>query len=389
MATFLEAVTSAVRGGVCNVLSNPLVDGRQWGPRPPFVGDGVATNPLTTRWYNNTIDGLRSMFCDAPAEQEDPGERFPIPFAGGQCELVYQYVVKVQTQSGNGTINANGKTWGPITGYRVVKGAGSVQGFVTSRSPTTAQFCGIPAGSIGPLQERQIFNVASSQTFTTDSFELIGPCSGQDNCGNIPPVYNPINVFNFTTNIEYTDNSNNTYNELGDFNLFAPVFLPGSVTIPFNLSLGGVEFSGDLFPNGTINLKPGFEFNIGSPRDPGSTENFDEPPDPEFEQEPSEEQEAEIVGAWVFITTDPSRATGLMENGVTHLYPRAGILKWKIAGGVGGYVYSEGQDLKTRRTWVPIPRSGRVIGADFFGYYGSKGRVILAYAKVPEGLFPS
>lgn len=391
MGSFVEAVAGILRERTCNLLSNPLIDGQQWGGRPPFVGEGVGSNPLTRRWYNNGINGLRSIFCDEPVEDND---YLPPPFTGGQCPIRYfvSWTGTVpnfsgggggQTQSGAFTcLSPNSiAVFGPITGTTTRITGNFWQHIVFCHDNNGNPVERIAAGG----------GIPSGQTASGGSITITGvsPCSGNDDCGDPPPIYQPINVFNFTDNITYIDNSNNTVNELGDFNLFAPIFLPGSIQIPFNLNVGEVNFSGSLFPNGTINISPEFNIGVGSQNDPSPIDEPDLDDDEEYEIEPSEDQESIIVGAWVVVTQDSARATQVAEGGVTHFYPRQGILKFRMAFGSSGFTYSPGVDVKTRRAYIPVPRTGRAIGADWFGYSGNSATVTLAYAEITPNLLPA
>lgn len=405
MSSFVESVTGILRDRTCNLLANPLIDGRQWGPRPPFVGDGVGSNPLTRRWYNNAIDGLRSIFCDGPVEQVD--NVLP-PFTGGQCDCgEYRITFVYRARNSANTSSMTRRVRGPILGVRVTQQSLGTEGpaCAAGSGNTSVNFliqanCRGMKGNFNPEPpcSDQAWRTAGSQVCcpATDSnvYKLISytvfPSANQtEDCGDPPPIYEPVNVFNFTENITYIDNSNNTVNELGDFNLFAPIFLPGSIQIPFNLNVGEVNFSGSLFPNGTINISPDFNIQVGSENDPSPTDEPDLDEDQEYEIEPSEEQESRIVGAWVVVTQDSARATQVAEGGVTHFYPRQGILKFRMAFGSSGFTYSPGVDVKTRRAYIPVPRTGRAIGADWFGYSGNSATVTLAYAEITPNLLPA
>jgi len=391
MATFTEAVAGILRDRTCNLLSNPIIDGRQWGPRPPFVGEGVATNPLTRRWYNNAIDGLRSLFCEAPVEEIDN----VLPdFSGGQCpgsRYQVNWSASYSWERTNGTTSTTNLTnvtsgqcnfapfiLGPISGIRID----------TSNLPALQIV--IDAGNGARVVSSTTLPQFKSYKGGSGTINTISVCPGfDDDCGDPPPEYKPINIFNFTENIEYIDNSETTNIQLGDFNLFAPIFLPGSIQIPFSLNVGEVNFSGSLFPNGTINISPDFNIGVGSQNDPSPTDEPDLDDDEEYEIEPSEEQESIIVGAWVVVTQDSARATQVAEGGVTHFYPRQGILKFRMAFGTSGFTYSQGIDVKTRRAYIPVPRTGRAIGADWFGYSGNAATVTLAYAEITPNLLPA
>jgi len=385
MATFTEAVGAILRERTCNLLSNPLIDDRQWGPRPPFVGDGVGTNPLTRAWYNNLIDGLRAIFCDSPVEETD--NVLP-PFTGGQCPI--RYNVSFSTQgipdgseepidfSGTSGGSNSQKPLGPLGGP-VVGPASSFSVGGTCASGSTI------ATGVSTAEGNWLQSCFPTVTVVSHSISGVSPARANDvdDCGDPEPEYKPINIYNFTQNIEYIDNSETTNIQLGDFNLFAPIFLPGSIQIPFSLNVGEVNFSGSLFPNGTINIQPSLTVNVGQDDDPVGVNNEEEEPeeDEEYEVEPEPEQEWDLVGCWVFVTKEASQATQVAEGGVTHYYPRTGIIKFRIAYSSRTFVYSQGIDIKTRRAFIPAPKIGRAIGVDFFSYFGSEATVIPAWKK--------
>ena len=385
MSNFVEAVGAILRDRTCNLLSNPLIDGRQWGGRSPYVGEGVATNPLTRRWYNNTIDGLKRIFCDDPTPTDEE-DLFPVPpFQGGQCEGVnYSFTIGgfYTSPEGNVPVSVEADCSQPS----LDNGPGPI----SLEQNVPGQFNTIRARIRFGDNRTRVFLTTTAGTTQHFLTGMAVRCDGlPDDCGGIgPSPYQPTNIFNFTENITYIDNSETSITELGDFNLFAPIFLPGSIQIPFTLDVGGVNFSGTLNADGTFNISPSFNFDFGSDNDPSPIVEPELPEDPEFDIEPSEDQESRIVGAWVVLTDDPTQATQIFEGGVTHFYPRAGLLKFRMAVGNAGFSYSAGIDVKTRRAYIPVPSTGRAIGADWFGYYGTPADVTLAYARLPVNLLP-
>lgn len=390
MVGFVEAVGNAARNGLCGLLANPLIDGRQWGGPPPFRGEGVANNPLTRRWYNNAIDGLNRIFCDRPAPQPD---NFPEPFQGGQCPLPYVITVE-RTSDVSQPASSFHRVLGPIGGVRFIDVSpttGRLQ-ILSSAVGLQTNVCGA-VGPAGPIEWRDAGVGGSnfvSDNNPTATITNIQPCGHADDCGNPPPIpYNPAPVFNFNTNIDYTDNSGQTFNELGDFNLLAPIFLPGSVQIPFTVNVGGVDLNGNINVDGSIDISPSVEVNVGGDGNPAPIDQPVIPDDPDYpEDEPEEQQESQIVGAWVIVTKDSPRATVIADGPFPQFFPRQGVLKFRIALG-GTFTHGPPIDIQTRRAYVPVPRSGRVVGADFFPYYGSEASVTLAYATVPFGLLPA
>ena len=395
MTSFVQGVGNAPKGVVCSALNNPFVDGRNWGPTPPYVGEGVGSNPLVRDWYNNRIDGLKAVFCN---KVESTDNLPPPPFTGGQCPgVLYQVRFFIQTSAYTSSSCSSFNTSSATTGW-----LGSIPGPISDVRVELSN-----PGTCGPRTYQVLVTGAGGDVIVNQGTVTIGRVPGStfisnveirrvdgfpDTCGNIGVEYNPTNIYNITADVTFNNEENVEVTKLGDFNLLAPVFLPGSIqlsapiSIPFTLQVDELKFVGEFFPDGTVNLFPDLEVNIGSPGDPQPPPGVEPPPrDPQYEVQPSPEQVNRLVGVWVVMTDPGSRATEVLEGGVTHYYPRYGIVKFLMQFG-DQTVLSTGVDVKTARAYVPAPDTGRAVGVRFFGYYGGAASLTPAYASVNQDL---
>ncbi len=161
---------------------------------------GQAMARATCRRYGGGIDGLSAKQSTQLERQCRPyldeigqgsGPSIGKPFEGGQCEDVYEFVIKSEgNTSPFSNVFGNRFTRGPITGWRTAEEGSRTIGYVTSRSAPGNSCNSTPA--LGPLQERVWFNVAAAANRNPFSAEVLGKCSpGSDNCGNPPPVVRP------------------------------------------------------------------------------------------------------------------------------------------------------------------------------------------------------
>ena len=145
--------------------------------------------PVVDAVYAPLCNQYLGTIGEAPA-----AGRFEPSFTGGQCDsTVYQYVIRAELTSNPSSfpVNANGKTYGPITGWRTAVEGNRLRGYVTSRSATTAESCGVSSATLGALMERQVFDVDNRTGYNAATFRILGVCSGLDNCGSLPLGYLP------------------------------------------------------------------------------------------------------------------------------------------------------------------------------------------------------
>ena len=380
LSAFGQAVADKVRELACNALSNPLIDGRQWGSEPPYRGIGVGDNPLTRRWYNRTIDSYRALVCNEPTPTPIDDTFPPYPFSGGQCcDSRYRVNLSgLESDNSPGTRQAS-PPFGRVVGTRTGL---SAQGFPSVW--VQVRDCA------GTLLEEFVgaFNTQEqADSWVITSVQVI---EGNDDCGDGREPYNPTPTYIFSNvEITYTDNSNEANTALGDFVLIAPVFLPGAITIPFTVDVGGLTLNGTLNLDGTVEFDVNIDLTGGGAGDPVDGDEFpsDDNPDPTTE-EPTEEQLRTIVGAWVTLVDQGRRTTIVTAGGTISYYPRWGTLKFRVRT-PGGISLSEGVDLKTDQVFVPAPPNASSIGVEFVPYYGSLATIRLAYADVtPIDLVP-
>lgn len=376
---FATGLKRAVQSAVCQALNSPLIDGRQWGPNPPFTGTSVADNPLSRFWYSSTLDAAKYLLCNIP-ERTPEEDLFPPPFEGGQCPVQY----RVRTQA---TFNFEGFSSTLVSGEFIVDGPISGVSVQSGNFPecglgsAQAVVLGTASGSVVTQCRGQAVSISGAGIAS-----LVRVDGLPDECGDRPGPYEPTNIYVLVDqSITYIDNSNNEQTILGDFNLFAPIFLPGSVTFPFTVDVGGLTLNGTLDLNGEFNFSPSLELTVGTEENPEVGPEFDpsEQPDP-TEEPPDIEQFSTIVGCWANLVDMGRRTTKVSQNGEVSYYPRWGILKFVVLT-EDGLALSEGTDLKTDRVYVPAPPSGNVIGARFIPYYGSRCTFQLAFTTRPVG----
>lgn len=271
-------------------------------------------------------DGIYGPLCkpylDSIGETPDAG-RFEPSFLGGQCDgTVYQFVIRAELTSNPASfpINANGKTHGPITGWRQTVEGTRLRTYITSRSAVTAESCGVASAPIGALQERLVGDSDNRTGYNPGTFTLLGVCSGPDNCGNAPSGYLPPRT---PTSL--------------------PPLPPYRPNIP-GLGLPGIGITID--PDGNINVSIpdlGIDFTVDNPlRGPagtgtggGTPGGQGEPGDtsaPTDEEEEGEDPLRNLVGVRVNLVNIPPRANSNVNS--TESYYKG--LYYVFFGGEGG-----------------------------------------------------
>jgi hypothetical protein len=222
----------------------------------------------------------------------------------------------------------------------------------------------------------------------TVAITSIVPNAGEpDDCGNPgPQPAPPINVdIDVPISITYVDNTNTEITELGDFNLALPIFLPGSIQIPFTVNVGGVDITGNLDINGDIT----FEINPG--RQPDDTVTDIEVPElPPGTDPADDETERRIIGVHVFTNLPPNTPTTVInQNGVPNIFaPRGGSVRFLILGG-GGSSWTDDIDIKGARQYIPCPAPQGAINVIANPLPGGTVSTIKVYGAIPSYLIPS
>jgi len=308
MGTFSEEVATSIRGGLCALLA--ASDGAT-----ALVNrlSGVDSGAL------NIARALRRQLCSDDPDN-DPVLP-PPPFTGGQCVKQYNLTLSgTRASSCAGTpgpfSQIAGPIWGPIAGAFVGEdncppGATVAQGNINIVARSTI------GGSLGPLQARPIALNAISVSISNVTVVNGTP----DDCGDPPPILPPpLNPITYDTDV--------TYNIDGDTNItvpltavFSPIYvaLDGTLRVPVNVDVGGVEFTGnvEISPNFEVNIRPRGITDGPGGRDGGDDGGGADDPVPVPEEE---EENSPIIGVLVFsAAAGTNKATLLNSNGAQHL----------------------------------------------------------------------
>ena len=369
MPNFTDALEGAVRSTTCGLLAaNDNIQG--WWARNPDL-------PFTDTLAAGATAARRAL-CDNPSPvpniPSDIGDR-------GQCsDTTYRVRFRYREFNDQGAqirerISSNIFFFGGLKDYRLPN---------TSVGQSSIGYCWetcTPPGDVSTF----IFDTSAGNTATKEiiEYEVV---SGPDNCGGVAPDQ-PAPIFRpgpQPISITYIDNSNTEITELGDFNLLVPVFLPGSITIPFNVDFGGVQIDGRLNINGDIT------FEISPGRQPDDTVTDTEPPALPPGQEPDDpETERRIIGVHVFTTLPPNTpvTTIFQEDGPNIFAPRGGSVRFLVTGG-GGSSWTRDIDIKGDRQYIACPAPQGAISVVANELPGGTVSLIRVYGSIPEYLIP-
>lgn len=347
MATFLEALGQVARQTYCFALGNFDNAARAYGR--------IAIGPAA---ISRVSGAVRAQLCNGPPT---PTPLPPPPFNGGQCPVAYNITWEQRTQAPGG-------------GFQWTARSRIAPGLIGPVSITSSD---APLDCDPPLRASQEgirgFNGGGATLLGTGGCGDIIPGyrnlvltrrDGQaDNCGDPPIVVPPpgdIIIEGDDVTYEGDDNVNIT---VPTAFVFAPVYvdLDGSLTVPFTVDVGGVEFSG------TLEVAPEFTFNIRPKDIDGGPGNVDDPTVPDEVDDPTpppdeEEDALPIIGVLVFSNLDDSnRATELSSDGGPNiLAPRIGSVQFAIKTG-NSIAWTSDQDVKSNEAYIPcIPPQGAV-----------------------------
>lgn len=342
MPTFSEAVQESGRLALCalfagNEAVNALLS--------PLTGDSLGLYPLTS--------GLRRKLCsDDPAN--DPV--YVPPFEGGQCDAPYLVDFDIKAEDGGVIGGGPVLTNGPIAGVRSVP-----------LNNATPPLNSLEVGSHGSLNFVGTCDTTSNtgfqwrqvSTVIGGSIELLSvtPCGAND-CGDPPPP--PAEPGPITTNPPDI-----TYNIDGDTTITVPisftfspayVALDGSINIPVNFDVGGVDFNGEV----TVSPEFNFEFNPGGiDRGPGTVDDPDGIGSPGIPSVPPAlppENTLPIIGVLVYSDIDSDFGpSGIFFDAGPDIYvPRVASVKFAIrtADSIG---WTADQDVKNLESYIPCP----------------------------------
>jgi len=342
MITFAEGVAQAARGTLCALMAaNDNVN---------RLFANIGADPFG---FYPAMSGLRRQLCsDDP--NNDPS--YEPPFEGGQCNDVYVIQVQTTRVAPNPPETFSVRARGPIGGVRVVPitpPAWAVQ--LNSRGQSVGS---TTCGTV--LEQSQAWrNLVAGTAYTEQSASIVSitPC-GLDDCGDIAPVIGPPgDVIVEGDDITYNIDESTEITVPISF-VFAPAYvdLDGSVTVPVNIDVGGIEFSGtvEIAPEFNLTIKPkGLNPSPGAPDDP---DEIGEPGEPSTPIDDEEELESTIVGVLVYSDIDPDGLPSsiLFPDGPNIYVPRLASVQFavKTQNSIG---WTPDQDVKNLECYVPCP----------------------------------
>lgn len=350
MVTFREAVADSLRGALCAVIA-VNDDGAKLFGRIPGLSSGAD--------YFNFFAPLRAQLCnDDPADVPVP----PPPFTGGQCDGVCYEVTVTSDLTGNEVI----QTRGPIGGVRGITLPGGGRLEILSRSAvnftnsttcfplTTYEFRDTGLGGTAWAAE------ANPRIVSVAVKDGIVP----DDCGDPPIVVPPPGPVTKPINVTYNNEDNDVIDIDGDV-VFSPFFSVGdlSLNVPFNLDLGGLEFSG------TIEISPDFNIDL-APRvffgGPGRPDDPDLPPsgDPNTPDDPPTDDETTVI-IGVVIRSSPVgelQSTAIATVNMPTIYaPRLASCSFAIESSLT-VAWTSDIDVKNRDCYIPCPVPTGAVG---------------------------
>jgi len=339
MPTFVEAMTGFMKDNFCaalGVLGDAIT-----------LGSQITVGPIGAV---NVPNALSALVCDEPPDRLPPIDP---PFEGGQCDGVcYQ----VSVTNGEGS-NETFQTRGPIGGVRTVTIPGGGQLEVFSRSSvnfpdSTTCFALSGAGWRGTGIGGTSWN--ADRTATITSIAVTGGGDPQA-CGDPPAVVPPPgDTYEFGDDVTYNIDDS-TEITVPVTAIFSPIFVSfdGSLRIPVNIDVGGLEFNGTLevAPNFNLEIKP--TKIVAGPGRPDDTDPSGGQPQVEVPED-VEDFDA-IVGVLVFsqFDGDENNASGYPSvGGPNFLVPRIGSVQFAIKTG-NSIGWTADQDVKNLESYVP------------------------------------
>lgn len=334
MPNFVEAMTGFMKSNFCaalNVLGDAITLGSELVPGPAG--------------FLNVPNALGALVCDYPPDNLVAPEP---PFTGGQCYGgLYSYdFVFTNDQGQRQTIpqQVNARLIGTFVGD-------------TQPNQTRPTGVRVQTSPTAPITEQTFANVASAVNPAPTIQNVVRLTGGPDNCGDPPaPFPEPSDDYEFGGDITYNIDGDTTIT-VPVTAVFAPIFvdIDGSLRVPVNVDVGGLQFTGNLevSPSFTLNLKPG-----GIKTGPGKPDDPDLGPGQPGVPVPEDEEDADvIVGVLVFSTlqSDENPATGFPAvGGPTFLVPRVGSVQFAIKTG-NSIGWTSDIDIKNLECYVPCP----------------------------------
>lgn len=277
---FRDSVEQAARASICSVLAG--AEAAAW------AGDA-----LIPSWVSNPVPDVVRKARLAACSNPDPIVELPeSTFSGGQCPgVLYELDATVFLDKFGGiTINLTSDPLaGPIATSRLfVNGSGFVAWELLNEAGASAEVRQV--GSSQAWDRNDDFEL-----FTVQQNTLVRSDGQPDTCGDPPgppvPPYSPVTI---NQDFSYTDNSQTTVNEEGDFTVWAPVVIGGNLIAPVTVDIGGLTINGEL------DIETGdFNFNFGIP---GGGPGYEDIPveNPDTSPEEPEENPEVFYGLQVF-----------------------------------------------------------------------------------------
>lgn len=350
MVTFREAVANSLRGALCAVIA-VNDDGAKLFGRIPGLSSGAD--------YFNFFAPLRAQLCnDDPADVPTPSP----PFTGGQCPVFYTAAIQVTQYNTAGEVVSSGVNnipglQGPIGGIFYASDCAIIVGPL---APGAGGFCAYITTASGPQLVAGNGNGGVNATILT----VTRQDGMTDNCGDPPIVVPPPGPVSRPINVTYNNEDNDVIDIDGDV-VFSPFFSVGdlSLNVPFNLDLGGLEFSG------TIEISPDFNIDL-APRvffgGPGQPDDPDLPPsgDPNTPDDPPTDDETTVI-IGVVIRSSPVgelQSTAIATVNMPTIYaPRLASCSFAIESSLT-VAWTSDIDVKNRDCYIPCPVPTGAIG---------------------------
>lgn len=332
--SFFDDLGAAVGGAFCTWLGG-VGNAESWLQRSAGLSPG------------GVGAGIRGALCDDPT----PPPPNPKPFEGGQCPGT---VYTVSTIRGDDT----GLFRPQVTGL-----IGPVTAISYDREP-------VP-GDITRTFIRMDVTAANGQFFDSLTYlhapnsppstsPDVAATSGPDDCGDPSPVIPEFEPP--TLPITVPDPGGGPDIDL-DLTINAPIVIGPNVFAPVSITGPDINF------NGTIELNPDFNINIGSGLGGGGggfggeVGSDGEDLDPESPSEPPQADGRKIIGLIVTLNvSEDVRATELAQDGDVGSIgvPRIAIA-YLVSNNGGVRVPLSGVDLKLRNTYIPVPPDVEVV----------------------------
>lgn len=325
-------IQDAVGGAFCSLFNsydrvNRLLAGVLY---PERVDEVLPLSPA-----GKIANGGQALFCDRGTFLP------PATWPNGQCPQGYRVFSGTNidgTTTGQGPQTVQANTDSPITGP--VQGLRPVQ---QSNGRTFFYFTGpnIPFNGQLAYQINPIY--VNPQPFVVLTPEPGNP----DNCG-APPPPEPLPVGDRTTNITVNNNT-------GPVVFLPPIInVNGDLSIPFQLDIGELEFSGTLELNtGDITLNFG-----GQPTDPDApiVPTPDGDPPPADNDDPDNDKPANIIGVIVVATQiNDFASTQIPQTNMPDLFiPRLADVSFKIRIKASSHWTSD-LPVKSKNAYIPCP----------------------------------